>query len=474
MTKGRESKDHGRRFMRNVRRLAYLCACLMMVDVLGAVLAQVACASTPESERQLVYVVDAWDGRTYRTVFAPETVEGPLYLWARVDNILRLYDASVYYWPITQEYRLDKTSPMAELQGSLEVVKEGRAVASLPLRDFAFRVPFPGETSSLLVGSDATEAFLEYEQVERGYYDAVREYRQAMATWQNDMYAILRSVSQTGNPADPASLPVPPQPPVAPQYYVTAPEAGFCVNLPPGAYELRVVDRSGEVIAGSRRRLEVFEPRREGVGYTIMPESKWTVETNTHDPGEVLYVEREAVFYIRATSSTEVNELQYRRMVSPQKPLAGHGAGSIWTWVQGPDLLGLRMELLEDGVVVETLDARPYSVQQNPGPTLGYEIIEFDPTRPSMSGKRPTFSAFRIEIDPTPGARYAIRLVGGDGRELPNSYREIRVVRQEGRDLLVAVSVLPSLAAVGVAALRASRRRWHRKSRSADPVKDGG
>ena len=100
------------------------------------------------------------------------------------------------------------------------------------------------------------------------------------------------------------------------------------------------------------------------------------------------------------------------------------------------------------------LEETPYTVQQSPGSSLGYTIEPYDP-KGTGKDRDPDLIASRLPVDKRAGV-IRIRAVGGDGRLLPGSDRQVRVVAAPRlAALTLGLALLPLLALVFVLVLRA-------------------
>ena len=432
-------------------------ALLLLAAVLaaGAVGVPGAQAAEPVKERQVVYGITPWTGKEYGGTFAPAQVD-TLYLSASERHIVDVLETDVYYWPITQEYMADWMGHRETVPGRLEVRQGDRVVATLERTPYTFVYPqgYFGGRVELKVGDEARQAYETYQKLINDYYDQVRAYQEAQNAWEKRMAEILDEVRRTGKPADPATLPPAPKEPEPPTMLALQPSQGFLVQLDAGEYTVRLVGDDGKEVPGTRKRLVVFAPRRQGVGYQIIPESKWTVPVESGDPSDTLYVSTEATFYLKAFDAREVNRYAYNRMLELAKPLAGSGQRGAWQWVLGQELPDMTLQVLKDGQVVASAQPRPYYVQQTPGYALGYQIVDFDPTKPEFEGRRPSFVAYKVSLQLQPGATYELRLVDGQGRVVPSSVRMVRAVRGQPVWPLYAWPGVPLVAGLAVAGWR--------------------
>ncbi len=315
---------------------------------------------------------------------------------------------------------------------------------------------FYAGVSEILVGDAAEKKFQEYRDAIEGYWQAVNDYRQAYAEYEQRMAEILEEVSQTGKTYTEDELPKPPEQPSPPIWYVTEATEAFIVNLPVGEYVIRTIDDQGRAVDGTEKKLKVFDKRRTGVGYQIIPESKWTRPVQSDDASQILYLEGTRTMYLKAFRESEYNQHDYLKMTSLEQPLAGAGATSAYMWVHETEVPNdTKVQILQGGKVVMEAEYKPYYVKQTPGYALGYEIVEFDPEADEFAGRRPSFEAVKLELEP---GTYEIRAVDSSGRVLEGSVRDIRSVNVVPMWQLYVLSLLPLLVGLVVVVRRRRTR----------------
>lgn len=419
----------------------------------------------PVKETQFVYSLSPWTGKEYGGTFAPRQVD-TMHLMAGVDNVVNTLRSDVYYWPITQEYMADWFGFKEEVPGTLEILQGDQVVRSLQKVDYVYVFPEGayGPETKLVTGPQAHEEFARFERLQDEYWDAVSAYYEADAEYRKKMDALLERVMKTNKPAKPEEIPTAPQQPEPPKLYVTQPVQAFIVNLPPGRYQVRLVDENGSVVEHSTKTLEVFAARRSGVGFEILPESKWTRPITSDDASAVLYMEGKRVFYLKPFAEQEYNSYSYAKMNKLHAPLEGAGLKSRWEWVHEAPLNGQTLQVLKGGQVVQEVKQEGFYVQQTPGYALGYNIVKFDPEAPGMEGRSPSFEAYRVELEAS--GRYKLRLVDENGNVIPGSERDIRPVNVTSGWLLYGIPFLPLLVGLIVFASRRNFWRSHKQATS--------
>ncbi len=423
----------------------------------------VSLAAAPEREEQFVYGISAWDGKEYSSTFSPKGVD--LYLLAGENHVLNAVKTDVYFWDITQEWMGNWMEKRVEVEGDLEILDaSGKAIQTLAPTAYAYRFQAGGYTpTEMLKGADAQKAYEQYKSELERYYNAVNAYRDARIEYEQTLNAMVEEVQKTGKPYPESKIPQPPVEPTAPTGFVTQPEEAFILNLPAGSYQVRMV-ANGQPVPDTERRLTVFAPRRHGVGYEILPESKWTRPVMSDDRSEMLYLHGKRTMYLKAFTATEYSAHSFQRMTQAHKPLAGAGLEGVWQWQHGQELSGVTVELLQDGEVVQSVSPAPYYVQQTPGYALGYEIVAYDATNPAMASRNPSFTAFKVVLEP---GSYVLRVVDDSGKVVPGSIREIRTVKQQNGPMLYLLAALPLLVGFVLVGSRRLKGRSRSKTEAA-------
>ena len=407
-------------------------------------------AAPPPREEQLVYGISAWDGNKFASTFVPRGVE--MFLLADVDHVINGTKTDVYYWDITQEWMGNWMEKRIDVPGQLEILdSDGNLVSKQDMMSYGYRLRSGQFTpSELLKGDEAHRAYEAYRQELERYYQAVNDYRTARVEYEETLLAMVQHVQETGVPYDESEIPDPPVEPSPPTEFVGAPLEAFIVNLPPGKYRIRMVNEAG-VIPDSERSLTVFSARRHGVGYEILPESRWTRPVMSDDSSHILYLHGPRTMYLKAFTASEYSAYEFLRMVQAHKPLAGRGMKGMWQWQRGQELENIQLQVVQGGEVVETAPLAPYYVQQTPGYALGYEIVEFDPDKVEMAGRRPSFAAFKLVLEP---GSYVIRAIDEAGNVVPGSVREIRTIKEPPPCSLYLLAAIPLFFGIGLSGLR--------------------
>jgi hypothetical protein len=423
-----------RRCASRLRPLVSLCAAVFVV----AVLASPSRADVTDREQEFVYGLNVFTGTEYTGTFAPASVDA-IYLLADHVAVLDPKMTEVYFWPITNDYRADWTALNELVPGTLEVLRDGRIVQRVELTDYVVQFDRGGGLGNgrISLGAEALARRAEFEAERTAYLDRLRAYTDETEQF-NQRIDELRTAGGAATP------PTPPVQPAPFTLYSSDLARGFPVQLAPGEYALQVRAPDGAIVAGSQKRLLAIAPRRQGIGYEVVPQAKWTMPETADDPGNVIYVLPGGVVYVRPFLALEFNRLEYARLQNPQDLEA---TPNRWTWVHVAPMEGPTLDV--DGRSIALAD---YSVEQVPGAALGYSIVPFgSETATTASAHSPDLRAFRVEA---PGGRGAqtVRMFDGSGRELDGSGRTLSATGGV-LDIALALPILVPLALGATAAL---------------------
>jgi hypothetical protein len=234
---------------------------------------------------------------------------------------------------------------------------------------------------------------------------------------------------------------------------------GSVVNLPPGRYAVHLRTDDGRIAPGSEKKLVVFAPRRQGLGYQIVPQEGWTHPERSDGPADVIYARRGTVLYLQPYVEEAHNDLYYTRLEEPQSRL---GRRDRWRWVYvRPFEEAGRLTLDYGHQTVEVL-AQPYRIEPLPGSVVQYKVVAYDPatdTRP------PDFVAYQLVVDAN-HASYRLRLQDTEGKAVLGSERQVRRVPEINSWALYFLAGLPLTVGVFVIVSRRDRLAIGRRTMS--------
>ncbi len=423
----------------------FLCCFLCVFVSLWLFTALPAAAQAPERRQAFVWATTVFAGVQYESTFAPPDSE-TLYLLADASHVLAPRSTLVYDWPITNRLLADWLARNELVTGTLVLQDNRGQEERLPLTDYViqFDGDAPAETVALYSGAEAATRYAAFDQARAAYGEALHAQFQLEQQYQ----ATLTAAAQAATKGETLPIPDGPQPLPLFTRYSTEVKQAFVLNLPAGDYALWLERPDGIEEPTSRKRLRVFGPRRYGVGYSVMPASKWTVPEQSDDPGNAIYALPGSTFYLQPFTEFEVNELAYARMIDAQ---AIGIQAERYVWVHTTPYPSVTLQVIQQGQVVAGVANQPYFVRQLPGASLGYQIEAFDPT----AEKSPSFYGYGIGVES--GQNVRVQLVDGSGQPVAGSSRDIRSIRAVDRQFVYTLSLLPLL--IGAAVLL---WRWRR------------
>jgi hypothetical protein len=392
-------------------------------------------AQAPERREAFVWATTVFAGVQYESTFTPPDSD-TLYLLADESHVLAPRSTLVYDWPITNRLLADWLAHNELVAGTLVLRDSRGGEERLALTDYViqFDGDAPAETVALYSGPEVATRYAAFDQARQAYGAALHAQFQLEQQYQ----AALTAAAQAATKGEKLPIPNGSPPPLPPfTRYSTDVKQAFVLNLPAGDYTLWLERPDGSEEPTSRKHLHVFAPRRYGVGYSVMPATKWTVPEQSNDPRNAIYALPGSTFYLQPFQEFEVNELAYGRMVDAQ---AVSVRSDRYVWVHTTAYPSVTLQLFQQGQAVAGIANQPYFVRQLPGASLGYQIEDFDPA----AEKSPSFYGYAIgmKADQTD---LSVQLADADGQPVPGSRREIRPIRGADPRAVYAFSLLPLL-----------------------------
>jgi len=401
---------------------------------------------TPLLKEQFVYSLNVFDGKGWSGSFVPKT-ESTIYLIANKDNAICAKKTLVYFWPITVRYIAAWRTLDEDVEGVLEVLKDGKIIEKLKKQDTVLCYPegYWGEKVVLYKGNEAIKWYKKYKKAEDEYYKALNKYYEARIEYRKKMNKFFEEIKKRREKGEkgPLNIEIPkePEPPKPPNFFVTEPKKYYVLNLPVGKYKIRLRAKDKTIVEGSEKELLVFTARRrEGVGYEIIPGNRWTKREECNDPANAIYAAGKNVLYFRPYRQDEYNELYHNKLLDPQNG----GRIENWKWVHTEPIKNVQLLLFSKDNLLKRIDKKPYKVEQIPGPELGYNIVEFK--KGKLPGEKPTFEGYQLILSENlPGKSYRIYLQkeGKNNNIISTSEREIRLVKRRNANFLFYLSIFP-------------------------------
>ena len=444
-----------------------------------------------EKREEFVYGVNAYNGTLYQGVFHPPSVD-TVYLLADTINIISPRKTLIYYWAVTNEYKADFDSMNEDLPGTLEIRLNGNLVLTVEPTDYVIQYPegITQGAAEVYLGGAAQRKYGEWEEALKAYRLDVSEYYEASRNWRTELTDRVQSGEVTSEDDVLVSQPMRPADFL---YSSTKVFRGVPLKLPSGQYDIQMRNDEGKIVADSVKKLVVFQSDRVGVGYTVIPEDKWTTPEQTYNPEEMLYVRSNNTLYLEPFFESEYNEQYFTHLEAPQAP---NFVSSDWKWVKEENFkisgssrwrrsgdaadvtfIGERrpgrhindegiaydMQIIERSMIQDSIEFEDYMVRQNPGKALGYEILEaMEGLSQGMRDRAPDFSAFQIIVRRSL-QDLDVNLQGDDGVILGGSGRTVDVVRRTGSTNLFLASILPVALGIVMVGYRRYSLKVHRE-----------
>ncbi len=399
----------------------------------------------PVLREELVYRWNVFDGKGWSGGFIPQS-EDTIYIIANKDNAISARKTLVYFWPITARYMAGWKTLNEQVKGTLEILQDGKVIKKLKKEDNVLYYPegFWGEKTVFYKGEDANKQYQKYRKALDKYYEDLKKYYEARQEYRKKLDEFFKEVKRRREAGEkgPLDIEIPkePEPPKGPDFYVTEPKKDYIVNLPVGKYQIRIRAEDGTIVEGSEKNLFVFTSRRKGgVGYEIIPGNRWTKREECNDPANIIYAAGRNVLYFRPYNQDEYNELYHNKLMDPQN----EGREENWKWVHTDPITDVFLLFYDEDKLLEKVDKKPYIVQQIPGPELGYNILEY--TKEEFPYKKPTFEGYQLILSEKLAPHgYQIFLGKKENNALiPESRREIRLVRKKNANFLYYLSLFP-------------------------------
>ncbi len=439
----------------SVRRLV---TSLALVATFVQLVASHGAAQEPSGESQpaFVYGINAAIPGNYVGTFAPPSAPA-IYLLAGETSIISPRMTEIYFWPITNEYRANWNLLNDPVPGTLEISQGNATVAQLESTDYTiqFTQKDATTTAQMYLGQDARDADDTFKQRQEEFQQASHEYYAAEQAWQDAVDAINKQ-QQSGQQVELPPEPVQPEPI---GMYSNGLNQGMPIDLDPGQYHLRLRDGNGATVPGSERELIVFASRRTGVGYTVVPETRWTTPSESPAPGDVIYGAAGSTLYLEPHLSHEYPARAWTLLQNPQVQVGDTGG---WEWVNGERLTDGQLQILTNNEIIDRHPLTPFWVEQVPGRQLGYEVHDYVAGGGENQPDVPDFVAYPLQLQ-APGERFETQLVSDQDSVLPGS---VRLVSAPTSAPLPRLLVLPALPLLLGAAIISRRQRRSRLSRT--------
>jgi hypothetical protein len=335
-----------------------------------------------DSEYDVIYALNFFDGVAYNSTIVPYSAP-EIYILADHVNVFVVRETSLYYWPLTSEFKADWAVRNVPLQGTLCIKDNQGKIQRIKPERYAIQydmLDIPG-TISVYWGNEADIKHIEFMKAQQNYSEAVYAYNEAIRSYDQQITNFLR------NPAsDPTLFP---EVPTAPENFTlmsTDINIGFPVNLQGGNYTVYFEDPQGGIIPKTRKRLRVFSPLEATKGFQVFEEGRWSVPNDFPDSYMNLFAIPGGNIYFKPFNYLHFQGNKYNLMINPQNRYSETDF-SVWIPIS-PDLENRNLVIGS-----EELSLLGYKVTQLAGSRLGYIINPL-----GLGDSESSFSAFNINI----------------------------------------------------------------------------
>lgn len=414
-----------------------------------------ASAQFERGERAFVYGINAAIPDNFVGTFAPPSA-GTIYLLNGETSVVSPRYTEIAFWPITNEYQPDWTMLNEPAPGALEVLQNGAVITEIAPTDYTihFEQSDGVTTAEAFFGDDALAAHERFQARQAAFQEQATAYFEAERAWQ----AAAAEANERQQAGETVEIPTAPTRPDPIGIHSNGLNHGMPIDLEPGSYTIRLRAADGSIVPGSERGLTVFAPRRTGVGYSVVPETRWTTPDDSPAPTDVIFGAADSNLYLEPRVARELPAREWALLQNPQRSAADAGD---WIWVNGELLIDATLQVIDGGQVIAEEPLTAYDVEQEPGRELGYEVLEHDPD----GTEAPNFEAYPLRLAAA-GAHYDVRLIGDDGATLAGSAREVRVPANPPISRLLVLSAAPLIVGALVITRRQGRVKMPRAAES--------
>ena len=288
-------------------------------------------AEVPERVEETMYVVVGFDGNDYGAITFTKEDSDNLYLLADRTSFISTKKHLTYWWPITEDWRVDSSVLDINFAGTLEIRDHKgniRTVNPVPYTYFNLKGTYEDDWN-VLTGQEALSEWERYMVLSSAYQSELQHYEVQRQAYETQIFQLFEQYMS----AQEAQLPtadieramkslVPPIKPVDTIPYAVAPsyiQMGYPIKLPEGSYRIRFLLNDGSVLEGTEKQLVVFSGRRmNSVGYSIIGSDRWTQPGKSNKPQSVVYADGSSDIYIQGYYQHEYPDLQYQKLIDNQ------------------------------------------------------------------------------------------------------------------------------------------------------------
>ena len=403
-------------------------------------------------EEHVSYSILAFNGRDYSYSFTIEDTE-ILYFIEGQDNFLSLSKSLFYFWPITNEWKVDNEHLNYSYMGFLEILKKGELIDQIDVSKYVlFAIDEEYEVKWYIEKGDAAkDIYSEYKAEMDRYWNETTVYNKKVLELTDYRDTLIKKIEEmnkngrgTVNLIDQLNGIVFPKQPLPPDKYISPPHdilEGYLVNLPAGEYDIRFKTEDGFIVEGSEKKVVIYKKNTEtSVGYEIIPENKWTRSVVSDRPESVIYLDGSTDLYLQCFYQDQYNDFFHSKTLN----VTDKGNPESMKWFRVMQIENAGIELKYENGSYTTINAEPFIVEQKEGSSLGYSILPYK-SREVESHVEPSLIAFHLPLDKDV-KKIQFHAVDENGNIIRNSYRQVRVLSAyRGGIISLVLIILPML-----------------------------
>ena len=345
-----------------------------------------------DPEYDVIYALNFFDGKTYSSTIVP-VPSREIYILAGKMNVFVVRETSLYYWPLTNEYKADWAARNTALEGTLCVRDAAGIIRKIQPQPYLIRYDMNdiAGTTGVYWEQEASKKHLDFLKAQAAYSESVYAYNDDMKRYEREVGEFLE------DPGKFQEFPAVPVPPENFSIMSTGIHIGFPVDLAEGTYTVYFEDPEGKIVPGTKKKLKAYKPINENSGFRIFEEGRWSVPADLPDNHMTVFTFPGTDLYLQPYHYLHYNSRAYRLMNNPQNK---YSRDLFTTWVAVDEDPGIR----RISIAGKDLELSGYKVNQIAGSRLGYVITPLDPGDSESS-----FTAFYLPLaEHTRGKTYPV------------------------------------------------------------------
>ena len=327
-----------------------------------------------------IYALNFYDGVGYNSTIIPPKSKN-MYLIADSMNALVFRETSLYYWPLTSEYKADWATRNTVVSGKLLIKSSNGQIQEIESQPYIIQYDMKDIPNTIAIywGDEAFLMQQRFTKLQQAYNNAVYEYNIELQNYNNSVNALLQLSRTTGLSEEQlASFPVVPIPPDNLSIVSTEINIGFPLLLSEGKYTIWVEDENRTELRDSRKTLIMFTESLEAGGFKVFEENRWTVPVDFPDSKKTLFTTKSSTLYFQPYRYKQYERFAYETLVNPQQTTV-RDQTQIWI----PINQDIETKTLQLNGTEYSLSG--FKVLQTAGSKLGYSILPLSTDDPDIS-----------------------------------------------------------------------------------------